>query len=262
MPGGDGVNKRIWKIILLNLVIAVVNVILFSKGLVGLTFTGGALTTALAATVITMSVLAFGYGNYTLLFKEPKTQPIKLFKNTELTSSTDYRSALEGLKTKVVFRGDIENALEQIDRMEDKDHALDTILAQFFTPQEITYTRFQSAIDSVKTLFYHNVKKMINRMVIFDQKDFEKVSLRMTRAYQNQEDSSTLKATRAQYEIYKEHLNYIRSLVEMNENILTKLDGLLLEVSKLDDINEEDLENMAAIQEINNLIAQTRYYKV
>ena len=50
--------------------------------------------------------------------------------------------------------------------------------------------------------------------------------------------------------------------MEMNENILTKLDGLLLEVSKLDDINEEDLENMAAIQEINNLIAQTRYYKV
>ena len=43
--------KIFFKILLLNLGIALLNVILFSKGLVGLTFTGGALTTAAAVTV-------------------------------------------------------------------------------------------------------------------------------------------------------------------------------------------------------------------
>ena len=48
----------------------------------------------------------------------------------------------------------------------------------------------------------------------------------------------------------------------MNENMLVKMDSLLLEISKLDDINAGDLENMAAIQEINELIEQTKYYKL
>lgn len=154
-PGRFGMKKSIWKIIVLNLVIAAVNVILFSKGLVGLSFAGGALSAALAATVITMSVIAFGYGNYTLLFREQKEPPLKLLKNTELTATEDYIHALEGMKGKQVFFDEaIDAAIEQLYRMDDKDKALDTILEQFFTPQEMTFTRFQSAIDSVKAIFF------------------------------------------------------------------------------------------------------------
>lgn len=47
----------------------------------------------------------------------------------------------------------------------------------------------------------------------------------------------------------------------MNESILVKLDSLLLEISKLDDIDEAGLEELTAIQEINDLISQTKYYK-
>ena len=47
-------QKRIIKIILLNLIIALVNVFLFSKGFVGLSFSGSALSAALAATVVVM----------------------------------------------------------------------------------------------------------------------------------------------------------------------------------------------------------------
>ena len=62
-------------------------------------------------------------------------------------------------------------------------------------------------------------------------------------------------------QIYQEHIEYVRGLVSMNEDILIKLDGLLLEISKLDDLDEQGLENMAAVREINDLIAQTKYYK-
>ena len=282
-------KNRIIKLLLLNLGIALVNVVAFSKGLLGLGFTGGALTTAISATIITMSVLAFGYGNYTLLFSEPKAQPIKLLKNSELNTAGDYITALQGIKGKPVFDEVIQTSIEQLYRMEDKDKALDIILEQYFTVQEITYTRFQNAIDSVRVIFFNNVKKMINRIIIFDYKDYKKVlakiqSARPVYGRNNSSSSSSYErrgynngtaaqdgsepsvgvapqAASEQYRIYREHITYVNSLVDMNENILTKLDGLLLEISKLDDINEQDLENMAAIQEINSLIAQTKYYK-
>lgn len=254
--------KNRWlKLLLLNLGIALLNIIVFSKGMLGLGFTGSALATAISVTVLTMSVIAFGYGNYTLLFSEPGTKPIKLLKNSELTSAKDYIGALEGVKGKPVFDDAIQTSTEQLYRMEDKDKALDTILEQYFTVQEITYTRFQNAIDSVRAIFFNNVKKMINRIIIFDYKDYKKVLTKIQNARTIDGVGVAPQAVGEQLRIYNEHISYVNSLLEMNENILTKLDGLLLEISKLDDINEEELENMAAIQEINSLIAQTKYYK-
>ena len=96
--------KNFFKILLLNLGIALLNVILFSKGLVGLTFTGGAVTTALAVTAVVMSLIAFGYGNYTLLFSEPKTQSVKFLKGTEFSTSKEYIDALSDAKGKNEYK--------------------------------------------------------------------------------------------------------------------------------------------------------------
>lgn len=254
-------QKRIIKIILLNLIIALVNVFLFSKGFVGLSFSGSALSAALAATVVVMSLVSFCYGNYTLLFSETPARPVKLFKNAELTTPEDYIGALESARGRNVFDEDIEASIEQIFRMKDKDRALDTILEQFFTPQEMTFTRFQNAIDSVKAIFFNNVKKMLNRMMIFDYKDYQKLMHKISSIQSYQGVGVVPKAASDQLKIYNEHISYVRGLVEMNENILVKFDGLLLEISKLDDLDEQGLENMAAVQEINDLIAQTKYYK-
>ena len=56
-------KKQIIKLLCLNLGIALLNVILFSAGFVGLNFSGDALTTALGVTVIVMSIVTFFYGN-------------------------------------------------------------------------------------------------------------------------------------------------------------------------------------------------------
>ena len=52
-------KKQIIKLLCLNLGIALLNVILFSAGFVGLNFSGDALTTALGVTVIVMSIVTF-----------------------------------------------------------------------------------------------------------------------------------------------------------------------------------------------------------
>lgn len=251
-------KKQIIKLICLNLGIALLNVILFSTGFVGLNFNGEAVITALGVTVIVMSLIAFFYGNYTILFKQPS---IQLFKNTELVETKDYIGALEERREKKVFDEDISNAIEQVYRLQDKDKALDSILAQYFSPQEMTYTRFQSVIDSVQALFYNNLKKMINRMIIFDYKDYTKLMSKLKNSQMAEGITNTSKSASTQLKIYNEHIDYVKGLVEMNESILVKLDSLLLEISKLDDIDEAGLEELAAIQEINDLISQTKYYK-
>ena len=249
-------KNRIWKLIALNLGIAVLNIILFASGLVGLNFTGSIFQTALAITVIVMSLIAFGYGNYTLLFSERKMQ---LLRGTELTEPKDYVQALQDMDLNGVFDADIHTATEQIGRMQDKDKALNIILAQFFTPQEMTFTRFQSAINAVQAIFYNNVKKMLNRMTIFDYADYRK--LKKISSASDKEDDETAEAVEAQKRIYQEHIDYVHDLVKMNESVLVKMDALLLELSKLDDVDEQGLEKMAAVQEINDLIEQTKYYK-
>ena len=112
---------------------------------------------------------------------------------------------------------------------------------------------------SVKALFYNNVKKMINRMIIFDYKDYKKLSEKRNDRLET--GGAVPAALDQQLIIYNEHIDYVRELIEMNEGILTKLDALLLEISKLDDLDGKGLESIAAVQEINDLIEQTKYYK-
>ena len=244
--------KDILKLIGLNVGIAVVNVILFSRGLIGLTLGTDALLTAIGVTEIVMSIMAFGYGNYRLLFSEP-SQP-RLYKGEELAEPKSYVEALEERKDKKVFEQDINTAIEQIYRIEDKDRALDSILSQYFSPQEITFTRFQIAINAVQALFFNNVKKMLNRITIFDYKDYTKQMNKLRNSPSVDGVNVASQTLSAQIKIYNEHIGYVRSVVETNENILVKMDSLLLEISKLDDIDEAGLENIAAIQEINDLI--------
>ena len=259
MEDNELMKNRAIKLILLNLGIALLNIILFSKGLVGLSFAGGALAAAFAVTTIVMSVIAFGYGNYTLLFSEKKQPEVQLLRSGELRTPEDYSQALQGKKGQGVFDEDIATGCEQIARMQDKDRALASILDQFFIPEEITYTRFRNAITSVQALFYNNVKKMINRMIIFDYKDYKKLCEKLTASRTG--GTPLPPAAADQVAIYNEHIDYVKDLIATNEAILTKLDALLLEISKLDDLDERGLDNIAAVQEINDLIAQTRLYK-
>ena len=254
-------KKQIIKLICLNLAIALVNVVLFSRGLVGLTLGGDALLTALGVTDIVMSLIAFGYGNYSILFKEPE---IKLLKSGELVDAKDYTDALDQCRSKKVFETEISTAVDQVYRLMDKDKALETILLQYFTPQEMTYVRFEGVIESVKVLFYSNVKKIINRIIIFDDKDYKK-TLDKVNKMKNlptvEDPYSSSNSANTHMQIYNEHINFVKGLVSDNEGILVKLDSLLLEISKLDDMSDTGLENMAAIREINELIDQTRLYK-
>ncbi|MNI88070.1 hypothetical protein D3C73_1453300 [compost metagenome] len=61
--------------------------------------------------------------------------------------------------------------------------------------------------------------------------------------------------------MYSEYLTFIKSSLATNEEIMLKLDKLLLEISRLDSFEPGDIENMPCMQEIDSLIKQTKLYK-
>ena len=58
-----------------------------------------------------------------------------------------------------------------------------------------------------------------------------------------------------------EYIRFVKEATEDNEQILLKLDKLLLEISGLNCIESGELEQMAGMIEIDNLIIQAKYYK-
>ena len=63
------------------------------------------------------------------------------------------------------------------------------------------------------------------------------------------------------FKVYNEYIRFVKEATEDNEQILLKLDKLLLEISGLNCIESGELEQMAGMIEIDNLIKQAKYYK-
>ena len=62
-------------------------------------------------------------------------------------------------------------------------------------------------------------------------------------------------------EIYNEYISYVKEAITDNEEILLKLDKVLLELSNFNSLESGELENMAAVKEIDDLISKIKLYK-
>lgn len=242
-------QKQIIKLVFLNLGIVLFNIVVFSEGMLNLWESESLIVRALCITIVVVSLLVFCYGNYRIIFKGNKTQ---IYRKEEFAKPEDYLDVLKDSE-KRTFEDETDHMEKCIEKMMKKTEVLNVILLQYFTEGEMAYQQFQNAIRGASEIFYDNVKKMINRMNLFDEEDYRS-ALRGTSGKASESAARIL-------EICKEHIDYVHSTIDMNEDILLKLDGLILDISKLDDIDSGTLEELPAIQEINSLIEHTKYYK-
>lgn len=242
-------KRKFYYLLLLNSVLVVLNVILLSEGLVGWSLNNPALIIkGCTIALYCADVIIFVAGNYLILNARPK---IKLVDENKLIAPQNYIDALEQCKSKPEFKDEAEITIKQIKRLAQKVETLKLVLNQHFRTGTMTYNKFSSTILGVNQLFFDNVKKMVNRMSIFNQDEYN---------HRNDLDmDETSKKVRDQ--IFNEHIQFVESTVKKNENILLKLDNLLLEISKLNEENTADINDLITVQEINSLIEQTKYYK-
>lgn len=243
------INTKYIKLLGLILGVAVLNILVLSPGLLGVKIGDSALSTAFGVTILFASALVLLYGSYVLLFKSPVVIPVK-----EIKSHDDYVEALFHYKRIKGLGNDITLGLEQLDRMKKKKDTLINVLNQRFEPTELSYKKFASVTIEVEKLFYLNIRSMLNRLTIFDEVEFEK-------AMNHKSTTFSQKLLQEKINIVNDHISFMKSSLSSNEEILLKLDKLLLEISRLDSFELGDIENMPCMQEIDLLIKQTKYYK-
>ncbi len=243
--------EKLLKIAGLNIGIAVVDTVLFSPGILGLHLGGtSAFETAFGATAIFMSVVVFAFGNYKLL-----TTSEKMIQAAEINTLDDCISALKQNHSKKTFEYTIDGILEQIKRYQNKKETIRDILLQKFDSSEMSYSKFEGTISDVEKVFYLNIKSIVNKLNAFDEDDYNRIRKGDLQKKLSKE------VVQSKLSIYNEYISFVSDAVEDNEEILLKLDKLLLEISKLNSLAEGEIENMSAMKEIDALISQTKFYK-
>ncbi|MCG7377832.1 hypothetical protein MH215_12575 [Paenibacillus sp. ACRSA] len=229
--------------------IVAVNVLAFSPGFIGLEFGGSAFTTALSVTLLFGSALALFYGSYSLLFRQPVVLPVRHIETHE-----DYVEALSFYRRIKVLEEDITLGLSQLSRMKKKKETLMNVLQQRFDPGELSYKKFASVTLEVEKLLYLNIRSVLNRLNVFDEADYANMM-------KSKSASLPQKLFQEKTKVYNDYLTYVKDSLHTNEEILLKLDQLLLEISRLDSYEAGDIEQMPCMQEIDQLIKHTKLYR-
>jgi hypothetical protein len=244
-------TEKIIKVAGLNTGIALVDTILFSPGLIGIQIGGmSVLATAFGATAIVMSAVAFAAGNYKLIVEKEK-----VIQTNEIRTTEDFINSLKQNSDKKTFCNDIETILEQIERLQKKNVTIKDILLQKFNSSEMSYSKFDYTIKEIENVFFINIKSILNKLNAFDEEDYKRIRK------EDAQKKFSAEFIQEKIGVYNEYIAFIKNAIEDNEQIILKLDKLLLEISKLNSLEAGELENMSAFKEIDDLINKTKLYK-
>lgn len=234
------------KLALLNLVIIIINVILFSPAFVGLSFTSGsALKTAFAISEIIFSVLIFAYGNYSLLTSDSLKYDYNL---KDIKDDKGYIQILRGFFKIKFYENEIFKSIDQIERFERKETSFKDILYQKFNT-DAEKEMFFNVFNEVEDIFYKNIKKIISILSIFDEVEYET----FLKHYGG--------IPEGKLELYQNNIKDINNILKENEEILLSFDKLISEATRFGDSVEEskmDESNLKKLDDITSSLKELR----
>lgn len=243
-------KEKIIKASGLNIGIAAVDTIIFSPGLLGIQIVGNsAFATAFGATAIFMSVIVFAFGNYKLLIEKKE-----IIQTNEIKTEEDCINALEQNYSKRTFEKDIATILEQIEMFQKKKETIKESLLQKFNSNDMSYSKFDGVILDIENVFFINVKSILNKLNAFDEKDYNRIKKN------GAEKKFSIEFMQKKMIIYNEYISSVKNAIEDNEQIILKLDKILLELSKLNSFKDGKIENMSVMKEIDELINKIKLY--
>ncbi|MDR1629481.1 MAG: hypothetical protein LBS36_04615 [Oscillospiraceae bacterium] len=236
-------------LILLNSAIVLINIALFSNALFGFSlFNGTPLSLSIAWTVVIASVFAFIKGN-SLLFKREETHLL----TQSIHSLNDCIHVFqEAMNNGDVFDESMLRNIEQIKRFTRKHATIKDILLQKFSKDELSFQKFSSVLDDVENVIYMNMRSILNKISAFDEDEY----LRLTRG-----EFASNELTKEKQSIFNEYIEFVDNATRTNEEILLKLDKMLLEISRYNSIDGGDIKKLPAILEMDELIKNANLYK-
>jgi len=242
-------NKKKIQMIILNGTIILTNIALFSNALIGLSLLAGtALTISLAWTAVLGSGFAFIGGN-SLILKQKETRLLLQGINSLGDCIPVFQ---EALRKGDAFGENISKCIEQIKRFKRKHDTIDDILLQKFTADEMSFQKFSIVLHDVEDVIYANMRSILNKISAFDIEEYEMMK---KKGFHSNEFSEEKMA------IYNEYIGFVHNSTKTNENILLKLDKMLLEISRYNSLEDGDVQKLPAILEMDELIKNANLYK-
>lgn len=240
-------NKVYFKLILINLMIVLVNIICFSPAFIGLSFNSdNALIIAGSVTIIVLSILLFVYLNYRILNSENLKHDYNIEK---LEDNEDYINILKKFKDIIFYNNEILTLIDQIERFERKEQKIKNILYQKFQEDIENKNIFLEVSDEANLLFIKNVKKLVNLFSIFDEEEYNEFLKKYG------------KIPPERQALYNENLLDVRNFIQSNENILLNFDKLINETTRFGDSvesNKLDEKSLNKLQDITNSMKEMR----
>ena len=241
-------SYKIQRMVIWNLGIIIVDIFFFSPAFIGLKLQGGTNTQKMIVqTLIFLSIVAFIWGNIHLFRETIDELPM-----TEVKEKKDYRLAIKQNRKKKTFSKSITYILKQIDRLNKKIDTLEDMLLQKFKKEELSYEKFSAPLKEIEELFYMNLRGMINKLNVFDEEEYMQIL--------NKQVQFSRRIIEEKKKIYKEYITFIERSIEDNEQILLKLDQLVLEFSKFQSLEEKEIEHMPAMKSIDEVIGKAKFY--
>lgn len=242
-------SKKKIQLVALNGTIVATNIAVFSKVFFGLSlFKGNSISLVLAWLDMLVSILAFFIGNLSILKKQEMHILTKDIKNLN-----DCISVFEeAMNNGDVFDESITKNIEQIRRFKRKYETINEILLHKFSSNEITYQKFNDVLKEVEKVIYMNMRSILNKISAFDVEEYEAI----------QKNKINIQSIpQEKLDIYNKYIDFVDESTNINEEILLKLDKMILEISQYNTIDGSDIKKMPVITEIDELIKNANLYK-
>ena len=199
-------NKFFLRLIIITLVLAFADIMLFSPGIYGLAF---ATQPIFFSGAIGLNVLVL-LGE--IIYLNNSTTAKYGYDLDKLKDVDDYKQALESCYSKKSpFSNEIKQAISQIVSVDKKNKVLQELLEQ---NNKQHFTALTDLGNQALSFLVNNIRKILNRIAIYDADVGDN--------------------------LLDEHKQYIDNLLESNENVLNGFNKLLTEVSQMDDTSTDD----------------------
>ena len=154
-------------------------------------------------------------------------------------------------RNKKVFTGIISYTQEQVKRYNGLFELLEKITDQIFEKNSLTSNKYINSASTIEKAIIKN--DMQAKMLIDNFNNKEYLQLQ-----DFDEDSDVEPYIFQRLELYENNIESVKKKIESNEELLLKLEELITEL--LDKKAKEDDSNIA-IENVNELIEQLKYYK-
>jgi hypothetical protein len=224
---------------------------LFSDAILDLSLlTGTTLSISVAWTAVLVSTFAFFKVNSLILNKQETRLLLQNINSLDNCISV-FREIIHNGD---VFDENILKNIEQIKRFRRKQDTIKDILLQKFSTNEMSFQKFSGVLQDVENVIYMNIRSILNKISAFDIDEYETIQRRKARGVKQ-------KISQEKIDIYNEYINFVNNATEINEDILLKLDKMLLEISRYNSLEDGDVRKLPAIIEMDELIKNANLYR-